>query len=350
MAIKRTRRIADDDDEDIKINAAQEATAAATSTRKPTGQSKRQATTATATTTATTTATATDVENDAKSIKAVAKEGIPRRLTEGAADADTDNSKKPIPSLLLSMVQPEVSISKVVPAPKRTNNNNNNSSNIYRRRDLPPIQGFLPPGLNMGDPWEQMLDLQPPSAAVTAVTAATVQQTPTIKALMEKKVMASLQTLCKEIPPLVVNTDLQSIDLSGSFLPPSTYDFLDTDNEGDIVLQARVPIFPEDFPPNQPPWPLAWWGIVDPKLCDRSIVDPKLFPNKPDYQNINSISYPAGGRGGRDGGRGGDDHRRREDTTRGHGDRGGDRNRGGPHPDDYYRRGPPPQQRGPGRM
>jgi len=58
-----------------------------------------------------------------------------------------------------------------------------------------------------------------------------------------------------------------AIDMSGSFLSEEGYDFFDVDSHGDIMLQAKIPIFPEDFPPGKTEWPLAWWGIVDPALA-----------------------------------------------------------------------------------
>ena len=44
------------------------------------------------------------------------------------------------------------------------------------------------------------------------------------------------------------------------------YDWFDLDDSGNIVLQPKIPIFPEDFPPGKKEWPLSWWGIVDPAL------------------------------------------------------------------------------------
>ena len=58
-----------------------------------------------------------------------------------------------------------------------------------------------------------------------------------------------------------------AIDMSGSFLSNDRYDFFDVDSQGDIMLQAKIPIFPEDFPPGKTEWPLSWWGIVDPVLA-----------------------------------------------------------------------------------
>ena len=56
------------------------------------------------------------------------------------------------------------------------------------------------------------------------------------------------------------------VNLNGSFAntPEDKYDFFDTDRDVKIMLQDRVPIFPEDFEPGQKQWPLSWWGIVEP--------------------------------------------------------------------------------------
>ena len=62
-----------------------------------------------------------------------------------------------------------------------------------------------------------------------------------------------------------------SIDLFGSFITNSEnrYDFFDTDPVTKTIHvtplpNSRIPIFPEDFPPNTSEWPLRWWGIHQP--------------------------------------------------------------------------------------
>mmetsp|Transcript_30411 Transcript_30411/g.60840 ORF Transcript_30411/g.60840 Transcript_30411/m.60840 type:complete len:391 (+) Transcript_30411:177-1349(+) len=58
----------------------------------------------------------------------------------------------------------------------------------------------------------------------------------------------------------------------GSFITNSDnkYDFFDTDPTTGTAKftplpNTRIPVFPEDFPPNgQKEWPLKWWGIVKP--------------------------------------------------------------------------------------
>ncbi|KAG7341467.1 hypothetical protein IV203_023419 [Nitzschia inconspicua] len=82
------------------------------------------------------------------------------------------------------------------------------------------------------------------------------------------------------------NKRRQGVDMSGSILRmkqsstqhsviilPSTeaeedLDFFDLDNEGCIVVQPVIPMFPEDFPNDseQKSWPLSWFGIADPNV------------------------------------------------------------------------------------
>ena len=57
---------------------------------------------------------------------------------------------------------------------------------------------------------------------------------------------------------------------AGTFLPETDhekYDFFDIDHYGEISLQPKVPMFPEDFS-NQingrQEWPLSWWGVESP--------------------------------------------------------------------------------------
>lgn len=58
----------------------------------------------------------------------------------------------------------------------------------------------------------------------------------------------------------------------GSFVTNSEnkYDFFDTCPHTQCIIvpplpNTRIPIFPEDFPPNgKKEWPLKWWGIVEP--------------------------------------------------------------------------------------
>jgi hypothetical protein len=84
----------------------------------------------------------------------------------------------------------------------------------------------------------------------------------------DPRVLQALEGLCESLQK---DTRFQirtgpAVDMSGSFLSDERYSFFDVDDAGDILLQQKIPIFPEDFPPGMPEWPLKWWGIIDPAL------------------------------------------------------------------------------------
>lgn len=108
---------------------------------------------------------------------------------------------------------------------------------------------------------------------------------PWILSEQEKHLLESLEHFCTKlsedpkfqlppVPPRFGNTN--TIDLSGSFVrsndnennSKADLDFFDLDESGAILIPKKIPIFPEDFPPGMPEWPLSWWGIVDPALAD----------------------------------------------------------------------------------
>jgi hypothetical protein len=131
------------------------------------------------------------------------------------------------------------------------------------------------------------------------------------------------------------------VDLSGSLLKHREYDFFDVDKNGAIVVQPKVPIFPEDFPPGKPEWPLSWWGIVDPALGerkDRKVLSTTGEPVESSSRMSSRSSGPVGEerhprRGGSlNGGRG-------EGPQRGH-----PSDHTGPPPDHADYRGAPPSQ------
>jgi len=67
-----------------------------------------------------------------------------------------------------------------------------------------------------------------------------------------------------------------SVDISTSFLrTEQDYDWFDLDQDGKIIVQPKIPIFPEDFPPGQFLHPLSWWGIVEPITGERK--NPKII-------------------------------------------------------------------------
>ncbi|KAK1748632.1 hypothetical protein QTG54_000571 [Skeletonema marinoi] len=86
-----------------------------------------------------------------------------------------------------------------------------------------------------------------------------------------------------------------SIDLFGSFITNSEnqYDFFDTDPVTNTINvtplpNSRIPIFPEDFPPNKSEWPLRWWGIHQPSEELLQLHDEKAL----------SLGYPVSNRKG----------------------------------------------------
>mmetsp|Transcript_16405 Transcript_16405/g.33705 ORF Transcript_16405/g.33705 Transcript_16405/m.33705 type:complete len:373 (+) Transcript_16405:143-1261(+) len=111
---------------------------------------------------------------------------------------------------------------------------------------------------------------------------------------LQQLVFGILGDLCQDTFPIPPERD--GVDLFASFLrhkdqkPATTmhvpsggsgdgnanannlqYDFFDVDaTTGSIVVQPKIPIFPEDFPTgaNQE-WPLSWWGIVDPSIEEK---------------------------------------------------------------------------------
>jgi hypothetical protein len=86
-----------------------------------------------------------------------------------------------------------------------------------------------------------------------------------------------------------------SIELFGSFITNSEnqFDFFDTDAMTNTINvtplpNSRIPIFPEDFPPNKSEWPLKWWGIHQPSDDLLRLHDEKAL----------SLGYSVGNRKG----------------------------------------------------
>lgn len=184
--------------------------------------------------------------------------------------AANNNSKAPIPSLLQGMKPAPEAIKSLTISNKRSNSN-------HRRRLAE--QSSQPLMIMGGDPWEQAAqyqqqELQQGIATPPPPLAQPSQMPPpTVMGVLETNTLSSLRSLCGKFE--LVATENDYIDLSGSFLAPDNV-FEDDTNS----TTTRIPIFPEDFPPNQPMWPLAWWGIVDPNFCDKSMVDPKFFSGR----------------------------------------------------------------------
>lgn len=111
---------------------------------------------------------------------------------------------------------------------------------------------------------------------------------------MRQLVWDGLRDLCKDtfsVPPerngddlfasFLRQKDLKSTIKTGSNDVDSSnnlrYDFFDVDETtGNIVLQPKIPIFPEDFPQGTREWPLSWWGIVDPSIEEQNIENKEI--------------------------------------------------------------------------
>jgi hypothetical protein len=99
---------------------------------------------------------------------------------------------------------------------------------------------------------------------------------------LEHQALNGFSELCRFIRERDVRFNglgaVRSVDLGGTFLQNDSdrLDFFDTNARGEIILQPRPPIFPEDFPPHMKDHSLAWWGIMDPALGDgkfRPLID-----------------------------------------------------------------------------
>ena len=124
----------------------------------------------------------------------------------------------------------------------------------------------------------------------------------------EPRILQALEGLCESLykdARFQIRTG-PAVDMSGSFLSDERYDFFDVDDAGDILLQQKIPIFPEDFPPGMPEWPLKWWGIIDPALMGAEEEDSCMEPPPPLHLQPPPLQFrPEGGGGGRGRGRGG---------------------------------------------
>lgn len=62
-----------------------------------------------------------------------------------------------------------------------------------------------------------------------------------------------------------VNGSSSNVDLSGTFLRHDPYDFLEFNVAGEVVVEHKHPMFPEDFSrAGMKEHPLSWWGVLDP--------------------------------------------------------------------------------------
>lgn len=146
----------------------------------------------------------------------------------------------------------------------------------------------------------------PPSRTPSTSSAPTPTQTKvdsTQGSGLRQLVFDGLRDLCNEVfekPPIRHGADLSASFLRHKDLNPTKftsgvnedgtnglqYDFFDVDeNTGTIVLQPKIPIFPEDFPAGSKEWPLSWWGIVEPSVEEKKRDDKERSKNSNDAEN-----------------------------------------------------------------
>lgn len=95
----------------------------------------------------------------------------------------------------------------------------------------------------------------------------------------QRQIMKNLESLCDHYSqdirfafiPSSSTTNKSRIDLSGSFLrsEDESLDFFDLNEKGEITLQPRPPIFPEELSSSgMKEHSLRWWGVEDPAVAD----------------------------------------------------------------------------------
>jgi hypothetical protein len=89
----------------------------------------------------------------------------------------------------------------------------------------------------------------------------------------QKQILQNLGSLCEhysqDIHFAFIPSITNRIDLSGSFLRSDdvgSLDFFDLNEKGEILLQPRPPIFPEELPSGMKEHTLRWWGVEDPAV------------------------------------------------------------------------------------
>ncbi|GAX26826.1 hypothetical protein FisN_9Lu105 [Fistulifera solaris] len=127
----------------------------------------------------------------------------------------------------------------------------------------------------LSNSWKQ---IGPQDAIQHTAPLLTSQQHPTHHPIMESKeaqkhILQNLGSLCEhysqDIHFAFIPSTTNRIDLSGSFLRSDDVgglDFFDLNEKGEILLQPRPPIFPEELPSGMKEHSLRWWGVEDPAV------------------------------------------------------------------------------------
>jgi hypothetical protein len=123
---------------------------------------------------------------------------------------------------------------------------------------------------------------------------------------LERQALTGVTELCRSIRKRDARFQalgqVRSVDLGGSFLlnstkinDPKRFDFFDTNERGEIVLQPRQPMFPEEFAAGMKDHSLSWWGILDPAVGDGKfqppLPDPRSLP-PPHHRQSMELASP----------------------------------------------------------
>jgi len=219
---------------------------------------------------------------------------------------EEDGAKKETPSLLSQMKKPPSPVASLGKSSAGIG-----STNVIKKKPRPfhsswgatqtpgSPSGIHPANVASTTPpptSAHFVDLSGPTDEVHDSTVPTVTKAETgdgnkFGSGLRQLALDGIRDLCKdmfEIPPERKGVDLfasflrhkdlkmtmrasgNSIDSNNNAATTNNqqYDFFDIDETtGAIMLQPKIPIFPEDFArAGTKEWPLSWWGIVDPGI------------------------------------------------------------------------------------
>ena len=194
---------------------------------------------------------------------------------------EEDKAKKDTPSLLSGMKKP---LMPKANASKGASGSGTRSIQSSAKNKTKPFQSNDPPSKSSSalastpPPANPNPTVMPGQQADAAVPGTTVKAVDKDKfgSGYRKLVFRGLKDLCKDVfenPPKRHGVDLFASFLRHKDLNPKIqtsiintdssrdnlqYDFFDVDDStGTIILQPKIPIFPEDFPPGVQEWPLS---------------------------------------------------------------------------------------------
>mmetsp|Transcript_7958 Transcript_7958/g.19570 ORF Transcript_7958/g.19570 Transcript_7958/m.19570 type:complete len:548 (-) Transcript_7958:236-1879(-) len=212
---------------------------------------------------------------------------------------EEDKVKKDTPSLLSGMKKP---LMPKANASKGANGSGSRGIQNSAKNKTKSFQSSDPPSKSSSalsstpPPANPNPTVMPGQQADTIVPGTTVKEGDNDKfgSGLRQLVFDGLNNLCKdafENPPERNGVDLFASFLRHKDLHPKIqtsfintdsisdnlqYDFFDADDStGTIILQPKIPIFPEDFPAGVQEWPLSWWGIVEPSIEEKNREEKK---------------------------------------------------------------------------